>query len=451
MSFSELFPVADEVLKDFLLHKSDVKVFDFNSADAMMFSMKVLLHEEVMKSPFYGLLRALTTPVFMLSTKYCEDVRIGMGWIFENSGPLLQYPSDEGVVHGVRQPVTTERICVFKHNGRAHLICTHPGDDNGIPFYHLEEVSMQKNCNEVGVLDRETGDKFFSVTELATRPCVICCARGEGCSCSEVMMSRGFGPMPMGMEDRTMETLDFSDEAFAIASRQWMSGRFGFHSNGLPTFSINARILSSGDLFNSAKVYLVQQQIQQSTGLRPPVSRSPLERSIFSMMTRKPLKKNVWTYVESAAFLTDSIPSTDAETSEKLVDRERLKCDQCDASFGSRWGLRRHVAGVHEKSRNFTCKFCARTFKQSGHLHEHMSVYHSESGGHDCEICGKRFGVKSKLDRHVIQKHTNVNGLSARFAGGSTKTNMGSMHIGNRSTLGKRNKGRAGKEIDRRT
>uniref|UniRef100_A0A7S3A9G9 C2H2-type domain-containing protein n=1 Tax=Rhodosorus marinus TaxID=101924 RepID=A0A7S3A9G9_9RHOD len=408
MSFSELFPVADEVLKDFLLHKSDVKVFDFNSADAMMFSMKVLLHEEVMKSPFYGILQDLTSPVFMLSTEYCEDVRIGMGWIFESLGPLLEYPSGEGGVHGVQDPVTTERICVFKHNGRARLICTHPGDDNGIPFYHLEEISMQKNCSEVGVLDRETGDKFFSAKQLATRPCVICCARGDGCSCSEVMMSRGFGPISMGTEERTMEILDFSDEAFTIASRQWMSGRFGFHSNGLPTFSINARILSSGDLFSRAKIYLVQQQIQQSAGLRHPASRSPLERALISMMTRKPRKKNVWPCGESAVLWVDFIPSTDAETSENLVDRGRLKCDQCDASFGSGWGLRRHIAGVHERSRNFTCEFCARTFKQSGHLREHVSVYHSESGGHDCEICGKRFGVKSKLDRHVIQKHRNV-------------------------------------------
>ncbi|KAJ8901402.1 hypothetical protein NDN08_007248 [Rhodosorus marinus] len=408
MTFSELFPVADEVLKDFILHKSDVKLFDFNSANAMMFHMNVLLHEEVMKSPFYGLLQGLSNPVFMLSTKYCEDVRIGMGWIFEDLGPLLEYPSGEGGVHGVQEAVTTERICIFKHNGRARLICTHPGDDNGIPFYNLEEINMRQNCNEVGVLDRETGNKFFSVKQMATRPCVICRARGDGCCCSEVMMSRGFGAMPIETEERTMERLDFSDQAFTVASRQWLSGRFGFHADGLPAFSINSWILSSGDLFNKAKVYLVQQQAQQSTRLRPPLSRSPLERSIFSMMTEKPLRKKALTFGEPKQVLMDAIPSTDAETSENLVDRERVKCDQCDASFGSGWGLRRHIAGVHEKSRNFTCEFCPRTFKQSGHLHEHIRVYHSENGGHDCEICGKRFGVKSKLDRHVIQKHMNV-------------------------------------------
>mmetsp|Transcript_21760 Transcript_21760/g.31567 ORF Transcript_21760/g.31567 Transcript_21760/m.31567 type:complete len:167 (+) Transcript_21760:1072-1572(+) len=118
---------------------------------------------------------------------------------------------------------------------------------------------------------------------------------------------------------------------------------------------------------------------------------------------------------EPMQVFADSIPSTDPERSENLVDRERVKCDQCDASFGSGWGLRRHIAGVHEKSRNFTCEFCPRTFKQSGYLHEHMSVYHAESGGHACEICGKRFGVKSQLLRHVIQKHTDVKQFECRL------------------------------------
>uniref|UniRef100_A0A7S0G4R2 Uncharacterized protein n=1 Tax=Rhodosorus marinus TaxID=101924 RepID=A0A7S0G4R2_9RHOD len=103
MAFSELVPVADEVLKDFLLHKIDVKVFDFKSADAFVFDMNVLVHEEVMKSPFYGILQALTTPVFMLSAKYREDMRIGMGWVFENLGPLLEYSSGERGVHGYKR------------------------------------------------------------------------------------------------------------------------------------------------------------------------------------------------------------------------------------------------------------------------------------------------------------------------------------------------------------
>jgi len=148
---------------------------------------------------------------------------------------------------------------------------------------------MPENCNEVGVLDRETGNKFFSVKQMSRRPCLICRTRGEGCSCSEVMMSRGFGPIPIETEERTMERLVFSDEAFAVSMKPWMSGRFGFHADGLPAFSINSRVLSSGGLFSRANNYLVQQLAQQSTGLSPPLSPSPMERSLLLMMTQKPL------------------------------------------------------------------------------------------------------------------------------------------------------------------
>uniref|UniRef100_A0A7S2ZQT3 Uncharacterized protein n=1 Tax=Rhodosorus marinus TaxID=101924 RepID=A0A7S2ZQT3_9RHOD len=102
MSLSDLLPVADDVLKDFILHRSDVQLFDFGSSAPLMFDVTVEAHEEVMKSPFYGFLEALSKPVFTLSASYNDDVRVGMGWVFETRDPLSEYTRGFGGVHDFR-------------------------------------------------------------------------------------------------------------------------------------------------------------------------------------------------------------------------------------------------------------------------------------------------------------------------------------------------------------
>ncbi|KAJ8901400.1 hypothetical protein NDN08_007246 [Rhodosorus marinus] len=440
MDFSELFPTTDEVLKGFVLHKSDVKVFDFSSASPMMFSMSTLIHEEVMKSPFYGILNAMISPIFLLSMKYSDDVRIGMGWIFEKQGPLLGYSSEGGTVHAGNEAVTYERICMLKHDGKRHYIATlSGGDETGLPFTHVVEVNARSNSCEFGMLDRETGVKLFGIKQLSTRPCVICYARGEACVCTQEMVSRGFEPLPLTIQSGDgLRSFDFNDDVFQRSFRQWMGGRWDFHVNRLPAFSVQSDLLSSGEAFERAKTYLVEQEIQQSIRFRPPVQRSSMERALASIVSWNERKESRQAIEESSntgdatdpSIATDPEASTDqdvstepkasrnsnvqttleaaTELSAELVDSPRIGCKKCRASFTSAWGLRRHDAGVHQNTRSFPCEFCSRTFKQSGHLNEHLRAYHSKGGGYECEECGKRFGVKSKLDRHIIGKHTDI-------------------------------------------
>eukprot|EP00189_Rhodosorus_marinus_P000310 CAMPEP_0113958204 /NCGR_PEP_ID=MMETSP0011_2-20120614/3248_1 /TAXON_ID=101924 /ORGANISM="Rhodosorus marinus" /LENGTH=375 /DNA_ID=CAMNT_0000968957 /DNA_START=193 /DNA_END=1317 /DNA_ORIENTATION=- /assembly_acc=CAM_ASM_000156 len=375
MEFSKLFPTTDEVLKDFVLHKSDVKVFDFRSASPMMFSMSTLIHEEVMKSPFYGILNSMTSPIFLLSMKYTDDVRIGMGWIFEKQGPLLGYSSEGGTVHAGNEAVTYERICMLKHEGKRHYIATlSGGDEGGLPFTHVVEVNARSNTCEFGLLDRETGVKLFGIKQVSTRPCVICYARDEGCVCSQEMVSRGFEPLPLTIQSGDgQRSLDFNDDIFQSSFRQWMGGRWDFHVNQIPAFSVHSDILSSGEAFERAKTYLVEQEVQQSIRFRPPVQRSSLERALASMLsvnerresrlaieepsnTGDGTDRHVATDPEAS---TDQDVSTDpgewiepktskkgnlqnatepsTELSAELADNPRSECKKCGASFSSAW------------------------------------------------------------------------------------------------------------------
>ncbi|KAJ8901401.1 hypothetical protein NDN08_007247 [Rhodosorus marinus] len=388
MSFSELLPVADEVLKDFILHRSDVQSFDFRSSAPLMFEVSVEVHEEVMKSPFYGFLEALSKPVFTLSTSYNDDVRVGMGWVFETHDLLLDYPRGGGGVHEFHDLVSYQRSCVFKHNGKSQVLCTLPAADVSgrfHPFFHIVENDRRSNYQEIGMLDRVSGNKLFSIKQLATRPCELCTLRGEPCLCSNEMVSRGFLPGTDESSDGLIMAPDLDVAACQVARRRWMAGRFGFHVNGLPAFSVNAKLLSSGEMLERARIFLVQNQAQKSTSLCP-ISHSILQRAIMSVLEKK--------------------EQENAVSGDK--DAERFKCDRCGASFTRIWSLRRHVAGVHEENRQFACELCSRTFKQSGHLQEHLRTNHSRNGGHSCEICRKRFGVKSKLERHMYQKHSNI-------------------------------------------
>uniref|UniRef100_A0A7S2ZIV3 C2H2-type domain-containing protein n=1 Tax=Rhodosorus marinus TaxID=101924 RepID=A0A7S2ZIV3_9RHOD len=406
MEFEDMIPVADEVLKDYMLHKGEVKVFDFGSAAPLMIEVKVIFHEEVMRSPFYGILKSFENPIFVTSVQYKEKVRIGMGWSFEDSGPLIEYPTGNGGWHSTSEVTTRTRICFFEHKGCAHLLSTPRGGDTpGQPFIHVVQKDGETNYQEVGILNEETGAKIFGVRQSATRPCVFCSARDEPCLCSRKMISTSFGPTALRREKFLAGTLRFDDEAFKSTSDQWLSGRWNFHVNDMPAFSTHARVLYAGTMFENAKNFLCQREIMKSAILYEPVSSSSDSMA---------LEGGQGSVAEFGVDLdvSDGMSSDAKETYAKVYE-----CKKCDTVFRRAYDLKRHDAGVHQTSRSFACEKCSRTFKQKGHLNEHMKAFHSEAGGHECEVCGKRFGVKSKLLRHVVAVHTNMRLFPCKYCG----------------------------------
>ncbi|KAJ8901403.1 hypothetical protein NDN08_007249 [Rhodosorus marinus] len=351
MEFEEMIPVADEVLKDYMLHKGEVRVFDFGSASPIMIDVKVIFHEEVMRSPFYGILKSFENPIFVTSVKYKEKVRIGMGWSFEDSGPLIEHSKGNGGWHSTSEVTTTTRICFFEHKGCAHLLSTPRGGDTpGQPFLHVVQKDGETNYQEVGILNEETGAKIFGIRHT---------------------------------------------------SDQWLSGRWNFHVNDMPAFSTHATVLYAGTMFENAKNFLCQREIMKSAILYEPVSSSSDLENVASM--------HLEGVRGSVAELGVDLDISDGMSSDaKDTPAKVYECRKCDTVFRRAYDLKRHDAGVHQISRSFACDKCSRTFKQKGHLNEHMKAYHSEAGGHECEVCGKRFGVKSKLLRHIVGVHTNM-------------------------------------------
>jgi len=409
MEFTDLVPVADEILKDWMLHKSEARVFDFKKATPIMVSVNVTVHDEVMRSPFYGLLSSFERPVFLLSMMYSKQVRIGMGWTFDDVGPLLEYSNWKGVSHDRRDVLTYQRFCMFESNGVANLLCTPiGGETQGIPFIHILEKDGATNYSEVGILDNDTGSKIFSIRETSVRPCVFCSARDEPCACSHEMTLRSFGPNIPRKGGSIASGFGFNDEPYVHTAKKWLSGRWGFHANGLPAFSTNAVVLSGGNLFDKARNYICQQEAQQICGPRQfPI----LEFGVNSGAAHAVLGRGEGVKFE---FLSDSVSDQMSSSSSKAPE-PRWKCRICDATFSRVYDVKRHEEGVHSSSRGFACPQCSQTFKQMGHLNEHLRAKHSESGAHICSLCGKRFGVESKLTRHVLLVHMDIRKFECRY------------------------------------
>uniref|UniRef100_A0A7S0BI02 C2H2-type domain-containing protein n=1 Tax=Rhodosorus marinus TaxID=101924 RepID=A0A7S0BI02_9RHOD len=400
MEFSDMVPVADEILKNWILHKSDGKVFTMRDSTPILVNVKVTAHEAVMKSPFFGLLHSFELPCFFLSMKYSSNVRLGMGWTFEDPGPLVEHPSGGGVSHRRKEVLSYHRFCMFEWNGAANMFVTVVGGDSpGLPFIRVIEEAGAANFQEVGILDNENGSKLFSVSQTCFRPCCFCSARNEPCSCSHEMTLRSYGPQISQQTDKFgAREFVFEDAPFNFITQKWMGGKWGFSCDGRPAFSTEAEVLTGGELFERAQNYLSQQEVErQSTPLH---ARSLLgSASSVSLLTLGE--------VEEQTLVDDPELSIFLDRDSKPPALQ-LVCASCGATFKRGYDLRRHIDTVHRQSRNFPCNQCPRTFKQKGHLNEHMRAYHSEDGGHSCSLCGKRFGIKSKLDRHISGVHLSL-------------------------------------------
>ena len=88
--------------------------------------------------------------------------------------------------------------------------------------------------------------------------------------------------------------------------------------------------------------------------------------------------------------------------------RVKHECPQCDASFGEKATLVRHVKHVHDKIKPHQCPQCDASFGQKGNLKDHVKTVHLKIKDIECPQCDASFGLKSKLDRHVKQVHLKV-------------------------------------------
>ena len=67
------------------------------------------------------------------------------------------------------------------------------------------------------------------------------------------------------------------------------------------------------------------------------------------------------------------------------------KCDVCDASFISKFGLNKHIASIHEGRKPYQCESCTASFATKHALKYHTTSVHENLRPFQCEICETSF------------------------------------------------------------
>lgn len=88
-----------------------------------------------------------------------------------------------------------------------------------------------------------------------------------------------------------------------------------------------------------------------------------------------------------------------------LSPGKRYECPRCPRVFTDKGNLRKHIAGVHEKSRKHTCTVCGKKFAFHDGLRRHTSQVHLNERKYTCTTCGLSFKQASHLAKHQKALH----------------------------------------------
>lgn len=84
---------------------------------------------------------------------------------------------------------------------------------------------------------------------------------------------------------------------------------------------------------------------------------------------------------------------------------QTFKCDECEATFASRNGLRGHRIVTHQQHMSYKCEFCQMPFSSRGKMLKHM-VTHTGEKPHKCSECAMAFRSPTGLKNHYVTAHT---------------------------------------------
>lgn len=101
-------------------------------------------------------------------------------------------------------------------------------------------------------------------------------------------------------------------------------------------------------------------------------------------------------------------PITGGDSAEKRVpvNKHKLKCDKCNATFKKTTYLKRHIL-THTDEKPFKCDICNWGFFQHCNLKRHMISHNVDNGteGFKCQHCQASFTTKSVLSVHMRDAH----------------------------------------------
>ena len=107
---------------------------------------------------------------------------------------------------------------------------------------------------------------------------------------------------------------------------------------------------------------------------------------------------------------------TSADGSSNLADPNlnihdeggRFMCAEtdCQCSYVSKSGLKRHMNRMHNQLYRYRCETCERGFMDRSRYYDHVAA-HTGVKRHTCSICEMRFTYKTSLRTHVLHIHPN--------------------------------------------
>lgn len=145
------------------------------------------------------------------------------------------------------------------------------------------------------------------------------------------------------------------------------------------------------------------------TSVMSPISYLPQTRNYFALASQGKVEK------KSNKPFRCTLDSCDATFGQKgsltrhIKSRhEKLRphcCELCKKSFSALWTLRVHQRNVHLKSKPHKCHLCDKSFGELFNKSKHIAIVHEGKRPFSCPICSRAFGYKGDMRKHVVELH----------------------------------------------
>ena len=86
--------------------------------------------------------------------------------------------------------------------------------------------------------------------------------------------------------------------------------------------------------------------------------------------------------------------------------KKSFKCELCEKSYTSNWGLKQHISNIHSGGleKRYKCEKCNKSFHNNFYLNHHQQS-HTGKLLYSCQICGQKFSYRNNLKKHETFFH----------------------------------------------